>query len=168
MLFFISVLRYIIVTVPHSNTSHVILYHNTAGTATLISRFKYISCYSLSLQQNVLFHPRVHSNTSHVILYRWHIKLLSTSNSYSNTSHVILYRLDRLRMPIAPKPFKYISCYSLSLTSHSQEVDKWHSNTSHVILYPTHFRLFLHYYTSSLLIFQYFIILEFPQNYPLR
>ena len=41
-------------------------------------------------------------------------------------------------------------------------VNALYSNTSHVILYPTHFRLFLHYYTSSLLIFQYFIIFYQP------
>ena len=58
--------------------------------------------------------------------------------------------------------FKYISCYSLSRYRCFKTFCVLHSNTSHVILYPTHFRLFLHYYTSSLLIFQYFIIFYQP------
>lgn len=36
--------------------------------------------------------------------------------------------------------FKYISCYSLSVVLNKDNQYYGHSNTSHVILYPTHLR----------------------------
>ena len=76
---------------PHSNTSHVILYLHTENHLPLYFTFKYISCYSLSLYAQRLNNLWRNSNTSHVILYLIPIVFIST--------------VDR---------FKYISCYSLS------------------------------------------------------
>ena len=79
--------------ISHSNTSHVILYHNQRACILSIKiKFKYISCYSLSAFS----------------------AFPSASVSNSNTSHVILYRVDGIKDVDIPK-FKYISCYSLSV-----------------------------------------------------
>ena len=58
---------------------------------TAVSKFQYISCYSLSVKAVQTFPVYTRFNTSHVTLYRL------MQNSYQATS-----------------PFQYISCYSLS------------------------------------------------------
>ena len=99
-----------------------------------VSRFKYISCYSLSQNGTSLTATDVNLNTSHVILYLnliggvlagnafKYISCYSLSSetmvmrkirSYLNTSHVILYPIPGLYSH-TPHAFKYISCYSLS------------------------------------------------------
>ena len=52
------------------NTSHVILYHKAVYRFEGVnSKFKYISCYSLSGIEPGTSHALPHLNTSHVILY---------------------------------------------------------------------------------------------------
>ena len=54
-------------------------------------------------------------NTSHVILYRSRMVWLKCVFTDLNTSHVILYRDDE-QVYYYVQTFKYISCYSLSIT----------------------------------------------------
>ena len=137
MLFFIYTIENAQITnVSHLNTSHVILYHQMQHNATPQNIFKYISCYSLSLTDIPSSSLVKNLNTSHVILYQPARKEVINCLSNLNTSHVILYLAGRgttggtfgdlntshvilYRKPEEPKrelkkPFKYISCYSLS------------------------------------------------------
>ena len=52
-----------------SNTSHVIVYRFPQNQSQDQKRFKYISCYCLSLFQYQLLFLPADSNTSHVIVY---------------------------------------------------------------------------------------------------
>ena len=142
----------------YSNTSHVILYREKGVIrANRRTAFKYISCYSLSPGIFPVYERVPYSNTSHVILY--HVKNAAVAAPVidSNTSHVILYRACKkfvqsegniqihlmlffieqaVCIPGNGKPFKYISCYSLSSAEQQTVNLDTHSNTSHVILYP--------------------------------
>ena len=103
----------------------------------LLRIFKYISCYSLSpagtapeevarIQIHLMLFfiidwiaiqfPKIHSNTSHVILYR---AAAASSTAVSAIQiHLMLFFivLQPLPLQLSP-PFKYISCYSLSVYS---------------------------------------------------
>ncbi len=131
-------------------------------SAQMSYSFKYISCYSLSLPYTRINGGLPHSNTSHVILYPG--RTMDRNQPVQQFKYISCYSLSGYfcRLPSQQLKFKYISCYSLSLNGLFANLPIFHSNTSHVILYPTHFRLFLHYYTSNLLIFQYFIIFYQP------
>ena len=97
-----------------------------------------------------------YSNTSHVILYQVSRGRIRRLRLYSNTSHVILYRLSadvwtreqiiQIHLMLffiivqtwelkPTQPFKYISCYSLSIYDAIMTKTRSYSNTSHVILY---------------------------------
>ena len=119
-----------------SNTSHVILYHRLDRHPVSEDTFKYISCYSLSCCSRFLYSCLRHSNTSHVILYRY---ILPCSTVVLQFKYISCYSLSQKGPYIhhSLQAFKYISCYSLSVIE-SQTCDtKLHSNTSHVILYPS-------------------------------
>ena len=100
-----------------SNTSHVIVYHaKVPGAAKYLiqihlmllfiyvkeknfskqAKFKYISCYCLSVPMLPFSCTYRYSNTSHVIVYldRHNTWLLSVQ--HSNTSHVIVYHFRAL------------------------------------------------------------------------
>ena len=75
-----------------------------------------------------------HLNTSHVILYPIFSRDFEPEIEHLNTSHVILYQLMKSLPPFVT-PFKYISCYSLSVQGFFLMLFDYHLNTSHVILY---------------------------------
>ena len=80
---------------------------------TAVSKFQYISCYSLSVKAVQTFPVYTRFNTSHVTLYRL------MQNSYQATSpfqYISCYSLseDRDRNCKKVQAFQYISCYSLS------------------------------------------------------
>ena len=151
-------------TFTDSNTSHVIVYLSRSPPSQTLSviqihlmllfiglftvfiekesKFKYISCYCLSVVSAAAIPLLVNSNTSHVIVYRYsgtgtghcrfiqiHLMLLfiiiaSVSKNrctYSNTSHVIVYREEGLPFGKPLYLFKYISCYCLSYTAPEAE-----------------------------------------------
>ena len=57
---------------PYLNTSHVIFYLiRIAGEGNLY-KFKYISCYLLSVSMPLMWNTLSNLNTSHVIFYRFH------------------------------------------------------------------------------------------------
>ena len=58
------------------------------------------------------------------------------SDIHLNTSHVILYHTHFKRVCLFLCLFKYISCYSLSLSAPNIRSILRYLNTSHVILYP--------------------------------
>ena len=76
-------------------------------------KFKYISCYSLSMKKGNFQATKEHLNTSHVILYLMCIYGYKWRKGHLNTSHVILYPIS-LKFTENQLSFKYISCYSLS------------------------------------------------------
>ena len=84
-------------------------------TEKLAIPFKYISCYSLSVKAHIGQFVAANLNTSHVILYQYLQHMQKGYELDLNTSHVILYRIPVSRS-IDLKGFKYISCYSLSLS----------------------------------------------------
>ena len=98
--------------------------------------FKYISCYSLSLQGQFQYLIDQDLNTSHVILYLVMQTMLKVMECHLNTSHVILYREFIKSQRKQSNAFKYISCYSLSESSQRPFQSVRNLNTSHVILYP--------------------------------
>ena len=104
MLFFIGQYSEANLNRLYLNTSHVILYRELKEKGILGHIFKYISCYSLSMERGGWQTDNVNLNTSHVILY------LSSSCSYPvffpdlNTSHVILYRQRPGRPALAGSP----------------------------------------------------------------
>ena len=61
-------------------------------------KFKYISCYSLSLDSTYSTYRMGNLNTSHVILYRDMEEIITERQTNLNTSHVILYR--NIRSPV--------------------------------------------------------------------
>ena len=77
------------------------------------SKFKYISCYSLSGYTDAYVYATTNLNTSHVILYQIALSIPPMAEFNLNTSHVILYQRVTLSECFLIG-FKYISCYSLS------------------------------------------------------
>ena len=94
---------------------HLMLFfiRSASGSSGTAAQFKYISCYSLSEQENKIVQTWEHSNTSHVILYLIERCEMKSDMIDSNTSHVILYQFDIRPLDAVGK----------------------NSNTSHVILY---------------------------------
>ena len=144
--------------ITHSNTSHVIVYRIwQEARLRALSRFKYISCYCLSVlpvSRQPAFH---HSNTSHVIVYPRHANQISGRKQFKYISCYclsfsvlifpvpvfafkyiscyclsIIYSLSALCFA----EFKYISCYCLSVYFACVHILPDNSNTSHVIVYP--------------------------------
>ena len=177
MLLFILVEEWNKRALADSNTSHVIVYHQTFVRNKLVEdiqihlmllfiycqdgraegrrKFKYISCYCLSVCRGRQAFASQNSNTSHVIVYLLHSVLLACDMRiqihlmllficmleqsqlhlvYSNTSHVIVYRGPSSGLEKCRK-FKYISCYCLSYRLNKVLKQEKHSNTSHVIVY---------------------------------
>ena len=120
--------------ITHSNTSHVIVYRIwQEARLRALSRFKYISCYCLSVlpvSRQPAFH---HSNTSHVIVYPRHANQISGRKQFKYISCYCL-SFSVLIFPVPVFAFKYISCYCLSCADHRKTVEEY-SNTSHVIVY---------------------------------
>ena len=103
----------------NSNTSHVIIYHSffyrrfssysiqihlmllfiqkLLAKQIVQIKFKYISCYYLSLSNIPFSFWHLNSNTSHVIIYRCNVFLFPQNSCNSNTSHVIIYRPDLIK-----------------------------------------------------------------------
>ena len=96
------------------NTSHVTLYHMAAKANLIMTKFQYISCYSLSFDLPRIHHNSQCFNTSHVTLYPSFWSFSKFPASRFNTSHVTLYQVwcKEVAFDIL---FQYISCYSLSL-----------------------------------------------------
>ena len=123
------------------NTSHVTLYQFGYVYATLLIRFQYISCYSLSVNEPNSTLQRLSFNTSHVTLYPSVLFILFYFISFQYISCYSLSPVVKSLKRIYYE-FQYISCYSLSL---QQERKNWKLscfNTSHVTLYPSFYRLF--------------------------
>ena len=104
------------------NTSHVILYLEQSLNTYELTKFKYISCYSLSEQRHSWIFFQRNLNTSHVILYHRIRQLLVHTIRNLNTSHVILYLLS-IEICQSMGEFKYISCYSLSYNYNTLNVN---------------------------------------------
>ena len=158
MLFFISMVRSPDADSSYSNTSHVILYPgggicNVSGfniqihlmlffilgwfvLASLLIKFKYISCYSLSkVFQNGTYLAQ-NSNTSHVILYLHLLLHLQRLELHSNTSHVILYPGRRRSAKAVNKIQIHLMLFFIKAKG-GKPRERGHSNTSHVILYQS-------------------------------
>ena len=76
-------------------------------------KFQYISCYSLSMYESYSDHFK--KEFQYISCYSLSVKAVQTFPVYTrfNTSHVTLYRLMQNSYQ-ATSPFQYISCYSLS------------------------------------------------------
>ena len=145
------------------NTSHVTLYRRWTFQNRWQWTFQYISCYSLSIPEDVqdkikkLFQyiscyslSKISRPWSAVQIPFQYISCYSLSNydklsdawDYCfNTSHVTLYP-SRLLSVQCRRVFQYISCYSLSKEGIDNMKDVRSFNTSHVTLYPSFYRLF--------------------------
>ena len=139
------------------NTSHVTLYRRWTFQNRWQWTFQYISCYSLSIPEDVqdkikkLFQyiscyslSKISRPWSAVQIPFQYISCYSLSNydklsdawDYCfNTSHVTLYLIvNCYRLPSIM--FQYISCYSLSFCLMYRPIFFDRFNTSHVTLYP--------------------------------
>ena len=138
MLFFISMVRSPDADSSYSNTSHVILYPgggicNVSGfniqihlmlffilgwfvLASLLIKFKYISCYSLSLRRRLLVHVsliQIHLMLFFICIFYCIYSVLSCIQI-----HLMLFFIKSIsERNISCAEFKYISCYSLSASS---------------------------------------------------
>ena len=143
----------------YSNTSHVIVYLCRFASDYSCMEFKYISCYCLSPGRTLIVSGSAYSNTSHVIVYPFHPACDPVCNIFKYIScyclsgypfssrgpHCIQIHLMLLFIYIGDfktsevQLFKYISCYCLSRTQMTRCMSAYHSNTSHVIVYPSIF-----------------------------
>ena len=142
----------------YSNTSHVTLYHCLSGqkrysvaiqihlmllfinvansTSKGLKKFKYISCYSLSVcrrDSGGFGQIQIHLMLLFISVAE---NMMPFHSVHSNTSHVTLYRRWNMEGQIELL-FKYISCYSLSNRLSALCLIPVNSNTSHVTLYHT-------------------------------
>ena len=123
--------------VNYFNTSHVTVYQRPTSSRNTVEGFQYISCYCLSMPEEIYVNQLRDFNTSHVTVYpalilqclvdNWisiHLMLLFILISFFpfirfvhfNTSHVTVYPVPTRFFFILFK-FQYISCYCLSLSS---------------------------------------------------
>ena len=145
-----------------SNTSHVILY---LGLSSM-----YPSRFSIQIHLMLFFiiSPGTHTPPMSVIQIHLMLFFIFKSTYLHLVDVPIQIHLMLFFINFFLCFFYIFVCIQIHLMLFFILIQQYHvglvlnSNTSHVILYPTHFRLFLHYYTSSLLIFQYFIIFYQP------
>ena len=102
----------------------------------VITWFKYISCYCLSVCTPSGYHFILYFNTSHVTVYPWYRESPLPECFYFNTSHVTVYRYEK-GMIWAKRGFQYISCYCLSKLQRTDRALERYFNTSHVTVYPS-------------------------------
>ena len=81
-----------------------------------VHAFQYITCYSLSKNEDIY----------------------TDSEQRFNTSHVTLYQYEEAENVINGYEFQYITCYSLSSEFELKQIGDWCFNTSHVTLYLFH------------------------------
>ena len=99
--------------------------------------FKYISCYCLSFHRLLcLYNVIPFKYISCYCLSNYLNCIYNTNNSFKYIScYCLSFYLINFLLVLAL--FKYISCYCLSFSSLLWVARLTHSNTSHVIVYPT-------------------------------
>ena len=121
--------------VLYSNTSHVLIYQAiTTEENTSLVEFKYIPCSYLSQVPPLASRLTVNSNTSHVLIYHtaWQDLPQVEGFKYIPCSYL---SVALVLFSFTDAAFKYIPCSYLSSSPVSPCSNRFHSNTSHVLIY---------------------------------
>ena len=121
------------------NTSHVTLYRYIRGIIIVILWFQYISCYSLSIPEDV--QDKIKKLFQYISCYSLSVwSSLSFLKWFVSIHLMLLFIAKQLPDGRFSDEFQYISYYSLSITIQNQFGFQYSFNTSHVTLYRLSYR----------------------------
>ena len=121
------------------NTSHVTLYRYIRGIIIVILWFQYISCYSLSIPEDV--QDKIKKLFQYISCYSLSGYSFLMRKQFPVSIHLMLLFIAK-QLPDGrfSDEFQYISYYSLSITIQNQFGFQYSFNTSHVTLYRLSYR----------------------------
>ena len=127
------------------NTSHVTLYHmDTAGMESDLLSFNtsHVTLY----HQRWMFLSRRRYVFQYITCYSLSVRLRPYNTSFLLFQYITCYSLSTGKFPssISISVFQYITCYSLSKHTMLPIKQLCCFNTSHVTLYPSFYRDFIH------------------------